>query len=69
MSADVTAIKRGNGGKFISASQFEKRLLDVERLDELRLQPKVREKVLIPDNVSDKMHWNDGRRVVGLGVF
>ena len=58
MSADVTAIKKGKGGKFIFAAQFKKRLLDVKRLDGLRLQPKVTEKALIPDDVSEMMHWS-----------
>ena len=48
MSADVTALKRGERGKLISIPQFRKRKLDVKRLDRLRLQQKVQEKALIP---------------------
>ena len=41
---DVTALKRGKSGKFISVPQFKKRKLYGKQLDGLRLQPKVAEK-------------------------
>ena len=58
MSADVPAYKRE---KFISAGKFKKKLLGIKRLDELRVQQKIPEKALNPEDSTSKMQWNDGR--------
>ena len=69
MSADVPAYKREKGEKFISAGKFKNKLLGIKRLDELRVQQKIPEKALNPEGSTSKMQWNDGRRVVELGVL
>ena len=65
----MPAYKREKGGKFISAVKFAKKLLDIKCLDELRVQQKIPEKALNPEDSTSKMQWNDGGRVVELGVL